>query len=130
MANYFILTIFGIDWLTNIIGANFFAYDFIMIACVETIPCLVVVLLMSKSDRRIGNKTPRSGNTSSKTGVSGATGATAMNTGATGNNDIETGPTGLPSEKEVKIQEAKKELEEKSKAHQSLNEDENSNITI
>ena len=71
-----------------------------------------------------------SGNTRSKTGVSGATGATAMNTGATGNNDIETGPTGLPSEKEVKIQEAKKELEEKSKAHQSLNEDENSNITI
>ena len=61
---------------------------------------------------------------------SGATGATAMNTGTTGNNDIETGPTGLPSEKEVKIQEAKKELEEKSKAHQSLNEDENSNITI
>ena len=68
LANYFILTIFGIDWLTNIIGANFFAYDFIMIACVETIPCLVVVLLMSKSDRRIGNKTPRSGNTSSARG--------------------------------------------------------------
>ncbi len=61
-SNYFALSIFGIDWLTNLISDNFFVYDFIMIACIETIPCLVVVMLMSKNDRRIGNKTSRNGN--------------------------------------------------------------------
>jgi hypothetical protein len=61
----------------------------------------------------------------SKTGMSGATGST---TGATGN-DIEIISSG-PSEKEMKLQEARKEMLEKRISQNSLNEDENSNVTI